>query len=182
MSDANPEQIEQARDRQQERQLQNEGAAAGLADAGPAGTAFDREKAEYLETLIDDDIDPGTVRTLDNLLSRDFVLGYLKSADFEEIKWLARLEIRFELMEYPDRHSIMTGWRRAAAYDDLDERKRALTNETRSKLEQLAMAFIGRLSRSKGGEQLGHLERTTSRVETVSEDKDDDGSITEGWL
>jgi len=168
------------RERDREAQMEQTAATAGLQGGGPAAEAFGKEKAEYLETLIQHDIDSGTVATLDNLLSRDFVLGNLARRDFREMKFLARHEVDKVLLEYPRPESSMTGWRRGAAYDDSTEQKQTLKPETRSKIGTQTMSFISRLSRSIDAEQLEHFERTTSRVETVKSDDDNEGMFSGG--
>lgn len=172
------EEAEQARERQHERDMEQLAAQGAMSAPGPSDNAFDAQKAEYLETLIDDDIDTGLVNELDNVLSRDFVLGNLKDADFEEIKWLVRLEIQFVLSNYPLPDSQMHGWYRAAIADDPSEHKNPVPAETRSKIETLSMAFLARVSRSVDAEQLEHFERTTQRVERMDSNDEDDGGLT----
>jgi hypothetical protein len=174
------QEIEQ-RERDREAQMEQTAASSAMQSAGPAKEAFDAEKAEYLETLVEHEIDTGTVKTLDNLLSRDFVLGNLKRKDFEEMKWLARDEVERVLLNYPSHQSVMAGWRRAAAFDNPTDKKRPLPAETRSMITTTTMSFISRLSRSINAEQLEHFERTTSRVETVKSDGEGD-SIFDGGL
>jgi galactose-1-phosphate uridylyltransferase len=171
----------QEAERDREHQMEQTAASSAMQSAGPATEAFDAEKAEYLETLVEHEIDTGTIQTIDNLLSRDFVLGNLQRKDFEEMKWLARDEVERVLLEYPAAESAMTGWRRGAAFDDRADQKQPLTAETRSMITTTTMSFISRLSRSINAEQLEHFERTTSRVETVKSDDEGD-SIFDGGL
>lgn len=145
----------------------------GQTHAQAQATQFSKDgslKREYIESLTETSLNQGTIKLLDNMVTRDWVLSNLKDAEVEEAKWriveLAKVEV---LNMHPRRGSQVTGARRAFMLNDDMEQLQPLTEREKNTIENFLHAvFFGRLTRSRGGWQQEQMSKTIS----VSEMRD----------
>lgn len=142
--------------------------------AAQAPTMSDRR--EYLESVIESELDAATVGMLRNMTSRDFILSNLSEAEINEIKKLREITIKKVKAAHPNENAIMQGNLRAQVYDGgkkfkpLDENQKAL-------IDQYVRGAYARLARSKDGFQQEQFGKTISASETRTPDNDGDGGI-----
>jgi len=133
---------------------------------------------DHFQELVEAGIPDDTVFHLRSLLSRDFVLSNLSEAEVHEMRWLARnLALRVFAI-HPSKKSHMTGTYRQFVFDEQNQALTALSDGQRAKIRSFILAYIARVSRSKGGWQQEELSRQYQVSEMRTEDVDDDG----GWF
>lgn len=146
-----------------------------------SGSQFNQSgelKEEYLEKLSESSLNEGTASMLGNLLSRDFVFGYMESAEVNEIRWLARnLQLKVEDM-HPRSESDFTGTYRKVVADEARQTLEPLDDAQRAEMFTFIMGVIARASRSKDGWQ---QDKFTESV-NVSEVRDNQSDSGGGWL
>jgi hypothetical protein len=90
---------------------------------------------------------------VEQLLSRDFILGNASDAEIEEVRWLARNVVDMLEASFPPEESVVQGsYRKVLLRDDSDGR-RALDDVDRQELQQTVLAFLMRITRSEDGWQ-----------------------------
>jgi len=155
---------------QQQAQHQN-----NLAQAGAQAPSF-TERREYLEAVIEDELDAATVGMLRNMTSADFILSNLNEAEIEEIKKLREITLKKVYSAHPNQNSIMQGDLREEIYENgaqltpLDQNQKAL-------IDQYVRGAFARLARSRDGFQQEQFGKTINASETRSADSDDDGGV-----
>jgi len=136
------------------------------------------QRNEHFEDLVEAGIPEDTVSHLKALLSRDFVLANLSSAEVNEMRWLSRnLALRVFAL-HPSKESYLTGEWRKFVLDEPDQGLKPLTDSQRTKIHNFILGYIARVSRSKGGWQQEEL----SSQYQVSEIRNDDDGKSEGWF
>lgn len=159
-----------AQDPQQAAQHQN-----NLAQAGAQAPSF-TERREYLEAVIEDELDAATVGMLRNMTSPDFILSNLNEAEIEEIKKLREITVKKVFAAHPNQNSIMQGELREQVYESgskltpLDQNQKVL-------IDQYVRGAFARLARSREGFQQEQFGKTISASETRSADDDDSGGV-----
>jgi len=138
--------------------------------------AFKDTSVEYLREMVETELDPGTVRVLDNYISPDFVLGNDREEDYHEFKWLLELKVERVFERHPPENGI-GGRERAAYYDDPGAVLASLSSQERQIIRTYKDGILKRARRSVGGFQQEEIGKTTSRVETVDNEGDQDGGI-----
>jgi len=127
----------------------------------------------YIDKVTNSELDPGTVSTLSNLLSKDFVLGNLSEAEVHEHRWLTReIMIEVEAM-HPDHDSMWQGRFRQVASGERRDALRPLDDAQKSVMQQFIQGVISRATRSKDGwqqEEVNKSYRVSERVEPESDD------------
>jgi hypothetical protein len=160
-----------AADAEFDRQVQSQNIGSMQAEA-------QRQRNEHFDDLVEAGIPEDTVKHLESLLSRDFVLANLSSAEVNEMRWLARnLSLRVFAL-HPSKESHLTGEWRKFVLDEPDQGLKPLTDSQRTKIHSFILGYIARVSRSKGGWQQEEL----SSQYQVSEIRNDDGDDNEGWF
>jgi len=155
------------------RQLQS--GMAGTPTDSPAGHEL---KDDHFDELVEAGIPEDTVFHLRSLLSRDFVLANLSAAEVNEMRWLARnLALRIFAL-HPSKDSHLTGEFRKFVLDEPNQGLKPLTDSQRAKIHSFIMAYIARVSRSKGGWQQEELSRQYQVSELHTDDSEEDG----GWF
>jgi len=160
------EEIERQQEAQQD-QMNLQGAQAERPDYA--------ERREYLETLVDSGLDPGTAEVVVNMLQQDFVLGNISGAEFTEIKKLRQITLKKIVALHPHPDAAMQGERRRAVYGDDAIALKPLSQEDKVKIETFVRGALMRLSRSKDGFQQEELGKTINASEIKSRDDDDSG-------
>lgn len=137
-------------------------------------------RQQYVESLTRSELDPSTIRLLQNYLTRDYVLGNLKEAEIHEMKWLLEADKVEIFAMHPRQGSSMTGARRAWMLEE-DEEWAALsplTEQERKDIENVLRGVYTRIARSRGGWQQEEMSKVTS----VSEVHDKRESKKDGLL
>lgn len=139
-----------------------------------AGDEFSRQKAEYLERLMETDMSDAGIRLLDNMVDRSWMLGNISDAEHHDFKWWFRclwLDIK---AEFPRPESGVTGDVRQFVLDDRDEGLEPLTGQQKIIIKQMLRALEPIVSRSVEGFQQEMNVKSISVSEVMDNDSDDD--------
>jgi len=134
------------------------------------------DRREYLEAVIEDELDDASVGMLRNMTSPDFILSNLKDAEITEIKKLREIKLKKIYAAHPDQNAVMKGDAREQVYEDgagvrpLDQNQKAL-------IDQYVRGAFARLARSREGFQQEQFGKTISASERRNADEDSGG-----WL
>lgn len=134
-----------------------------------------RLKQEYLDTLVDHGVDRRTADLLKNLLSRDFVLSKISSAEKEEMKWMVRSQFKKIKAFHPANDSPLEDDYRAVCYDDTNEQVSSLTQYQEILVEAAIWDIFFRIGRSVDGWQQEELS-TQYNVSRVDKEDSEEGS------
>ncbi len=135
------------------------------------------ERREYLEAVIEDELDDASVGMLRNMTSPDFILSNLNNAEINEIKKLREITLKKIFAAHPSQNAVMKGELREQVYEDgkpfpaLDQNQKAL-------IDQYVRGAFARLARSRDGFQQEQFGKTIS----ASERRDNDDGGSGGWL
>lgn len=133
---------------------------------------------DYVQQMVETDLQDGTAKMLSNMLSRDWVLSNLSEPEVHEIRWLARTFTDELEAAHPPEDSIWTGELREYAADDNDQRLHPLTEAQKLEITQLVQGFIARVARSKDGFQQEIFRKQIRKSEREDRSETDDG----GWI
>jgi hypothetical protein len=134
------------------------------------------ERREYLEAVIEDELDNATVGMLRNMTSPDFILSNLKDAEINEIKKLREITLKKVFAAHPHPRSAMQGERRKQVYKDgtpakpLDQNQKAL-------IDQYIRGAFARVARSRDGFQQEQFGKTISASERRTADDENGGFL-----
>ena len=128
---------------------------------------------EYLQELTSNELDDHTVALMQNLVSQDFLLSNLKSAEINEIKWIARSIARKIKRMHPPQESVVEGERRKVLLDDERDGLQSLTPHQENLIDQAMMDFLTRVARSRDGWQQDEMGKQL-RVSRTEDDSSDD--------
>lgn len=148
---------------------------ANLSQAQQMAPSFG-ERREYLEAVIDDELDDATVDMLRNMTSRDFILSNLQDPEINEIKKLREITLKKVKAAHPNQNTAMTGDLREEVYDGgnavepLDSRQKIL-------VDQYLRAAFTKLARSRDGFQQEEFGKTISASERRANDNDNGGLL-----
>lgn len=143
------------------------------------GEGIDRAKAQYLEKLTKTGMGDAGIEMLDNMVDRSFVLGNLKDAEVNEIKWrMHTLYLKIKA-QFPPKESDVTGKVRAFLYDDSSEDLEPLSDQQRNIIAQMLIGIHVYVSRSRDGFQQEMMIKSISVSEVLDPDEEDsdDGLI-----
>lgn len=144
-----------------------------------AAERAEQPSKEWIESITETNLDAATISHLQNLLSKDFVLGKISPAEKDELKWLARnIALRITTM-HPFEESVFKGEYRKVLFDDEDEGFRPLSSSQEEEIKHVILAFFVRESRSEGGwqqEEFGKFYAVTEKRDEES-DKGVDGLL-----
>lgn len=155
---------------QQQMHMQNLGEVGAL-DQGPADS-------DYVDRITQTELNQGTVRILENMLSRDWVLANFDDAEVHEIRWLSRVMMKQLEALHPPEDSIWTGNLRQYASDDDRQALEPLDSAQRLVVFETIQGVISRATRSKDGWQQENFRKQIKQSETLDRSTDED----EGWL
>jgi len=110
-------------------------------------------KGQYLERLVNSELDGDKKDILANLLSRDWVLGNLTDEQVHEIKWELRIMREQFFAMYPDQDSGVTGSLRAFVHDKQSASLDPLTQQERHEVDQFFRGVWMRVSRASDMKQ-----------------------------
>lgn len=161
-------QREQAENRRHERQLEQQAHSANLMDE------LEQQHTEFIRELMKSDLDNGTIRVLDNYLSPDFILSKMEGADLTRFMWHLEISVLQLMAMHPPQGGV-GGKARAYYYDDPNDALEPLRPDHRARIREFKDGILARVKRSHGGFQQNKFSETTSRVETVSRDEEEDG-------
>lgn len=134
------------------------------------------DRREYLEAVIEDQLDDATVGMLRNMTSPDFILSNLKDAEITEIKKLRRITYKKVVAAHPHPTSAMQGERRKEVYEE-GEALEPLSQNQKVLIDQYLRGSFARLARSREGFQQEQFGKTISASERKDADSDNGG-----WL
>lgn len=157
-------------DRMQEAQTQQ-----NLSQAQQMAPSYS-ERREYLEAVIEDELDAGTVGMLRNMTSPDFILSNFNDAEINEIKKLREITMKKVVAAHPNPDSIMQGELREDVYEN-GEKLTPLTKNQKALIDQYIRGAFARLVRSRDGFQQEQFGKTISASETRTPDDDSDGGV-----
>lgn len=158
-------QEKQHREQEMQRNLQQ---AAQRGDVDP----------DYVEMVMESELQPATAAMLSNLLSRDWVLSKMSEAEVHEMRWLSRTIADEVSSMHPPEDSIWTGDIRRYASDDPSQHLEPLNSAQQTEIFQFIQGYIARVTRSKDGFQQDTFKKQISKSER--EDKSEEESA--GWL
>jgi len=161
-------------DEQREEQKRNQIHMQNLAGAHQDGPV----DSDYVSHITDTELNQGTVRILENMLSRDWVLANFDDAEVHEIRWLSRVMMKQLEALHPAEDSIWTGEMRKYAADDDRQALEPLDSAQRLVIFETIQGVISRATRSKDGWQQENFNKTIKQSETCDRSQDDAG----GWL
>jgi len=142
------------------------------------GTQQGQVDSDYVDRITQTELNQGTVRILENMLSRDWVLANFDDAEVHEIRWLSRVMMKQLESLHPPEDSIWTGELRKYAADDDRQALEPLDSAQRLVIFETIQGVISRATRSKDGWQQENFRKQIKQSETVDRSQDDD----EGWL
>jgi len=134
------------------------------------------DRREYLEAVIEDELDDASVGMLRNMTSPDFILSNFNKAEINEIKKLREITLKKVFAAHPDQRSVMKGDLRKQVYEDgkaypaLDQNQKAL-------IDQYVRGAYARVARSRDGFQQEQFGKTISASERKNADKDEGGLL-----
>lgn len=131
------------------------------------------ERAEMIDKLMESELDSGTVKALNNLVSRDFVLSYFEGKDLTTFEWQLESALLRLFAMHPPQGGV-GGKARTYYYDDPKDALVPLRPQDREQLRSFKKGILSRVRRSKGGYQQDKIGETTSRVETINRKEEDD--------
>ena len=134
------------------------------------------DRREYLEAVVDDDLDEGTVNMLLNMKSRDFILSKLKDAELNEIKKLREITLKKVFAAHPNEDRIMKGAVREQVYDG-GNAVMPLSQKTKIQIDQYVRGAFARVARSRDGFQQEQFGKTISASERRTADDEDGGLL-----
>ncbi len=163
-------------DEQQAKQERSQMHMQNLAEAG--GPQDGQVDSDYVRHITDSELDQGTVRILENMLSKDWVLANFNDAEVHEIRWLSRVMQKQLEALHPPEDSIWTGELRKYAADDDRQALTPLDSAQRLVVFETIQGVISRATRSKDGWQQENFNKTIKQSETIDRSQDEEG----GWL
>lgn len=153
-----------------EQALEQQGHSANL-----MADEFRNAKAELIDKLMESDLDAGTVKALDNYISPDFILSRMDSADLTQFQWQLETSMVQLFAMHPPQGGV-GGKARAYYYDDPKDALVPLRAQDRATLRAFKDGILQRVRRSYQGFQQDKLGETTSRVETINRNGDEEDS------
>jgi len=148
---------------------------SNLAQAQNMAPSFG-DRREYLEAVIDDELDNATVQMLHNMTSPDFILSNLENSEINEIKKLREITIKKVFASHPHPKAVMQGAHAAQVYDQ-DGAPNPLDAEQKVLIEEYVRGAFARLARSRDGFQQEQFGKTISASERKTGESEDGG-----WL
>jgi len=160
-------------------QEQQRNAAAESDHRANLGAPAERDvNPDYVDQMLDSQLDRGTVDMLENLLSSDWVLSKMSDAEVHEMRWLARTMSDEVDSMHPPEDSIWSGKIRAYAAGDAAQGLTPLNNAERLTIFEFIQGFIARVARSKDGFQQENFKKQIRKSEREDKTEQDQ----EGWI
>jgi len=132
------------------------------------------DRREYLEAVVEDELDDATVGMLRNMTSPDFILSNLNDAEITEIKKLRRITYKKVIAAHPHPDAIMQGDLREDVYEE-GRALEPLSQNQKVLIDQYLRGAFARLARSRDGFQQNQFGKTISASEVQNNDTDDEG-------
>lgn len=132
------------------------------------------EKRQYMEAVLDDDIDDATVGMLANLFSQSHILANLQDAEVHELKKLREITLKKVFAAHPSKNTVMQGQLREEVYGEGAAALKPLSHSQKVKIETAVKAAFSDLTRGRKGFQQEQFSKSIS--ESHVERPDDGGS------
>jgi hypothetical protein len=133
---------------------------------------------DYVESMMESELQPATASMLGNLLSRDWILSKMSEAEVHEERWLARTIVDAVESMHPPEDSIWQGSVRRYAFDDPKQQLEPLNSAQKEEIFQFVQGHIARVARSRDGFQQETFKKQIRKSERENRTEEDDG----GWL
>lgn len=146
-------------------------------------TGVDGGKAEYFEDVVESGVAEKDIPIpIRNLLSKDFPLSKIDSADREYLRLLAKNVYHYARETRPPEESLLQGDVGAALLEDPDYQMQAIPETTKAEIESSPLTFFARVSRGQKGWQQDKLNEgiQTQRLEDERNEDDGDGGVLGG--
>lgn len=130
-------------------------------------------RAELMDKLMESDLKAGTIEVLRNYTSPDFILSKMSSRDLTQLRWQLETKIIQVFAMHPPRGGV-GGKARTYYYDDPQDALEPLRPQDRAKIREFKDGIVARLLRSHDGFQQDKIGESTSRVETINRDEEED--------
>lgn len=137
-----------------------------------------RPDGRHIEELTETELDDATIRLMENMFAKDFMLSNLNDAEVKEIKWLARATARKIKRMHPRPESFVQGEYRKMVFEDSADGLRSLSPRQENLIDQAVLDFLTRPPRSRGGWQQDELGKQIN----VSKLEEDDSGNDKGSL
>jgi len=134
------------------------------------------DRREYLEAIVEDELDNATVGMLRNMTSPDFILSNFNDAEINEIKKLREITLKKVIAAHPHQDSVMQGDLRRQVYDDGAGLKPLSANQ-KALIDQYIRGAFARLVRSRDGFQQEQFGKTISASETRNNRDEGSGGV-----
>lgn len=176
--DARDELDKRSKERQQEIQEQQTALQAAM-QSGDGGRGLVKEliSSEGIEVGDGRQLQSRTVAKLENMTSRDWVLGNHTPAQEHEIRF--KLEVmRLKILGMHPPEEGVSGAERAFLMDDESEQLDPLSQQERLLIDELIDTLKSRVGRGRGGFEREQQNTEIARAETGSDEEVDSSS---GW-
>lgn len=176
--DARDELDRRSKERQQKIQKEQTALQAAM-KSGDSGRGLVKEliSSEGIQVGDGRQLQSRTVAKLENMMSRDWVLGNHTPAQEHEIRF--KLEVmRLKILGMHPPEEGVNGAERAFLMDDESEKLDALTQQERLLIDELIDTLKSRVGRGRGGFERQQQNTDIARTETGT---DDDGDASSGW-
>lgn len=136
------------------------------------------DRREYLEAVIEDELDSASVQMLRNMTSPDFILSNFNDAEINEIKKLREITLKKIFAAHPDQRSVMQGTIRAQVYGlDREKGPEPLDQKQRALIDEYVRGAYARVARSRDGFQQEQFGKTISASERKSPEDGEGGLL-----
>lgn len=169
--------------REREREREHEQKQRSLQNAFNQDGGLDRNfidellKSDDLTTGEADDLQEVTVAKIQNMLSRDWVLANLTSAQEHDIRYKLEVIKHKVYGMHPPQESAITGKTRAFLYDDAMEELQPLSPQERVLIDDLFESLKGRITRGRDGFERKQMNTNIAETKTHRGDDDSGGGL-----
>lgn len=132
---------------------------------------------EFFEELVESGVDEEVASSIQALLSKDFVLGNVRRADREYLRYHVENIIMMAVEEFPPAESRVQGAAGAALLGDPSYRKEGMSQAQKNRNEAIALDNFWRASRSQDGWQQDKIVEQRQVQEVEDRRGDEAGGI-----
>jgi len=177
------QEVEEMKDRQQERQAANQGLQIGA----QMHEKLDEQKADFVETILENELTDLQQNLLRNFITSDFALANYNSDEIQRLFW--DLEIVREKIKamHPGEDNLVQGDEAFAHYygaNPKDVPSEPLSPADEVAIDGLFEGIYSLMTRGEGMEQQEQLNKTVTRSEVyrVTDSGEEDGGGLKGRL
>lgn len=157
--------------------LQRDRAEQAALSQAAAQTPTASDKRQYMEAVLDDDIDAATVTMISNLFSQSYILSNLQDAELNEIKKLREITLKKVFADHPNQNTAMQGEYRSQVYGEGSAPLKPLTSTQKRKIRTGVRAAFANLTRGRDGFQQEQFSKSISESHVERQDDDNSGGL-----